>query len=39
MIVEGGHDLILPDHVHPNASGHEKIAAIFAAATQLEPRS
>jgi lysophospholipase L1-like esterase len=39
MTVEGGDDLILPDHLHPNASGHEKIAAIFAAATLLEPRS
>jgi lysophospholipase L1-like esterase len=39
MIAEGGDSLILTDHVHPNASGHQKIAAIFAAATQLEPRS
>jgi lysophospholipase L1-like esterase len=39
MTAEGGDDLILPDHVHPNAAGHDKIAAIFAAATQLEPRS
>ena len=35
MAEEGGDALILGDHVHPNAAGHEKIAAIFAGATQL----
>jgi lysophospholipase L1-like esterase len=35
MSAEGGDGLILPDHVHPNATGHSKIAEIFAAATQL----
>jgi lysophospholipase L1-like esterase len=36
MANEGGDDLILPDHVHPNAAGQGKIAAIFAGARQLE---
>jgi lysophospholipase L1-like esterase len=35
MEAEGGDRLILGDHVHPNAAGHEKIAEIFAGATQL----
>lgn len=35
MGAEGGDGLILDDHVHPNPAGHEKIAAIFAGATQL----
>ena len=35
MGAEGGDSLILPDHVHPNAAGHAKIAEIFAAATRL----
>ena len=35
MRAEGGDSLISPDHVHPNDSGHEKIAAIFAEATRL----
>lgn len=35
MQAEGGDRLILPDHVHPNAAGHEKIAEVFAGATQL----
>lgn len=35
MAIEGGDALILPDHVHPNAAGHARIAAIFAGATQL----
>jgi lysophospholipase L1-like esterase len=34
MTEEGGDALILPDHVHPSQAGHEKIAAIFAGATQ-----
>jgi lysophospholipase L1-like esterase len=34
MSKEGGDSLILADHVHPNEAGHEKIAAIFAGATQ-----
>lgn len=35
MTAEGGDSLILPDHVHPNAAGHAKIAEIFAAAIRL----
>jgi lysophospholipase L1-like esterase len=35
MTAEGGDALILPDHIHPNAAGHGKIAQIFAAATRL----
>ncbi len=35
MQAEGGDRLILPDHVHPNAAGHGKIAEIFAGATKL----
>lgn len=33
---EGGDDLILPDHVHPNPAGHTVIAQAFADATRLE---
>ena len=36
MTTEGGDALILPDHVHPNARGHGKIAEIFAAATMVQ---
>lgn len=32
MRAEGGDSLVSPDHVHPNAAGHGKIAEIFAAA-------
>lgn len=35
MGAEGGDSLILPDHIHPNAAGHARIAEIFAAATRL----
>lgn len=35
MAAEGGNTLILPDHVHPNAAGHARIAGIFAEATRL----
>jgi lysophospholipase L1-like esterase len=35
MRAEGGDRLILPDHVHPNAAGHGKIAEIFAGATRV----
>lgn len=37
MTAEGGDNLILPDHVHPNAEGHARIASIFASAIQLQP--
>jgi lysophospholipase L1-like esterase len=37
MAKEGGDALILPDHVHPNAAGHAKIAEIFSEATRLPP--
>ena len=35
MLAAGGDALILPDHVHPNAEGHARIAGIFASATRL----
>ncbi|MBL8591163.1 MAG: hypothetical protein JNK01_00670 [Devosia sp.] len=31
----GSDELILPDHVHPNAEGHARIATILAPATRL----
>lgn len=35
LAASGGDALILPDHVHPNAEGHARIAEIFASATRL----